>query len=420
MTGPGPGVRRDRLFGWLPQGRGGRAFLVVAAVDATGSGLFIASSAFFFTRVLDLSSTEIGVGLSLSGVGGLLALLPLGRLADRTDPRAVLVGLHVWRGLCFALYPLVRSPLQFFVLTFFVGVAEWSVSSMVQAVVGRLEEGDSRLRTMATTGVVRNVGFAVGGLLAAAAAVLDRPAGYTGLVLADAASYFLAAALLARLPVSAVPRSDRGGAGRRRDRLPGARFLLLTGLNGVLYVNTVLLTVGLPLWVISGTDAPRAMAALVIVVNTVVVVTTQVRLSRGADETGRAARCQRRSGAALAVCCLLVAFSSGVGSAGAAVLVLLAAVALSLGEIWQQVGAWGLSYALSPADQQAYYLSVYNVGLSGASIVGPALITATVFRAGGVGWAVLAAAFAATGAAVVLVARGGVSAAGPEAPPSPA
>lgn len=255
-------------------------------------------------------------------------------------------------------------------------------------------------------GVVRNVGFTVGALLAAATAVLDRPAGYIGLVLADAATYFLAAVLLARLPVPAVPGPAGPASGRRRERLPGLRFLLLAGLNGLLYLNTVLLAVGLPLWVITGTDAPRAVAAFVIVVNTLVVVTTQVRLSRGADDPDRAARCQRRSGWALAACCLLVAVTPSVGAGAAAVLVLLAAAALTLGEIWQQVGAWGLSYALSPVDRQAYYLSVYNVGLSSSAIIGPALVTTAVFRAGALGWVVLAAVFAGTGTAVVLVARG--------------
>ena len=390
------------LTGWLPRGRAGRGFLVIALVDAVGSGLFLASSALFFTRVLDLTSVEIGIGLSLSGVGGLLALVPLGRLADRVGARRVLVGLHVWRGLWFAAYPLVQGPLSFFAVTFLVGMAEWSVASMTQAVVGTLDEGDSRVRTMAAMGAVRNVGFTVGALLAAVATVVDRPAGYVALVLADAVTYFLAAVLLTRLPVRAAPRPV--GAARGRGHLPGPRFLLLTGLNGVLYLHTVLLAVGLPLWVVTGTAAPRVTVALILVVNTLVVVTVQVRLSRGADDLGRAARCQRRSGLALAACCLLVAVTSGVGSGAAAVLVLLAAAVLTLGEVWQQVGAWGLSYALSPADRQAFYLSVYNVGLAGAAIVGPTLVTAAVFRAGALGWAVLAAAFALTGAAVVIAA----------------
>lgn len=403
------GARRGRIgrvAGWLPRGPASRGFLVVSFVDSTGSGLFLASSAFFFTRVLHLSSAEIGVGLSLSGVGGLLALLPLGRLADRMSARSVLVALHLWRGLWFMLYPFVQSPLQFFVVTFLIGAAEWTVSPITQAVVGALEEGDSRVRTMATMGAVRNIGFTLGALLAAGAAAVDRSAVYTGLVLADAVTYFLAAALLARLSVP-VTHSPAGRAPRQwREHLPGARFLLLTGLNGVLYLHTVLLAVGLPLWVVTGTDAPPAVAAFVIVVNTLTVVTMQVRLSRGADEPEHAARCQRRAGWALAACCVLIALTPSAGAVGATVLVLAAAAALTLGEIWQLIGAWGLSYALSPVDQRAYYLSIYNVGLSGATIVGPALLTAAVFGAGALGWSALAAVFAATGAVVVVTARG--------------
>jgi MFS family permease len=102
---------------------------------------------------------------------------------------------------------------------------------------------------------------------------------------------------------------------------------------------------------------------------------------------------------------LLAAFTSGVNAGVATALVIAAAIALTLGEIWQSVGGWGISYAFAPPDQLGYYLSVYNLGLTGATVVGPVLVTFVVLRAGRFGWLGLAAAFAVAGLAVVATAR---------------
>jgi hypothetical protein len=49
-----------------------------------------------------------------------------------------------------------------------------------------------------------------------------------------------------------------------------------------------------------------------------------------------------------------------------------------------------------------YYLSVYNLGPTGAIIIGPVLLTLAVIQAGLVGWLVLGAVFVAAGTAMVL------------------
>jgi dipeptide/tripeptide permease len=157
------------------------------------------------------------------------------------------------------------------------------------------------------------------------------------------------------------------------------------------------------LWIATRTTAPPAIIGAIVVLNTIMVIYLQVPLSRGSSDLRSAARRQFWSGCGLAACCLLVALTARTGSAWSAILAIAATVALTLGEIWQGAGAWGVSYALAPADQRAYYLSVYELGTSAASAVGPALITWAVIgnRAGG--WAGLGAVFALTGLVVVLI-----------------
>jgi MFS family permease len=104
----------------------------------------------------------------------------------------------------------------------------------------------------------------------------------------------------------------------------------------------------------------------------------------------------------LALCCLLVGLTSHTSAWATTALVVLAVIALSLGEMWQSIGGWGISYAYAPSRQLNYYLSVYNLGPTGAIIIGPVLLTLAVIQAGLLGWLVLGAVFVATGTAVVL------------------
>lgn len=379
---------------------------MVSFIDAIGTGLFLAGSALFFTQALGLSAKQVGLGLSLSGIAGLIGMVPVGRLADRIGGKRALIALHIWRGSCFAAYPFVDGPKMFFVVAFLIGIAEWSIGPIVQSVIGTVEQGASRVRTMAALTAVRNVGFTIGAVLATVALTSADTRIYSGLVIADAATFFLAAGLLARLPIPMITRSGGRGGDKPRRPVRQVRYLLLTALNGVLYLHTILLTVGLPLWIATQTSAPRAIVGVVVVVNTVIAIVLQVPLSRGTNDTRDAARRQQWAGWCLAACCLLAALTADAGAVAASVLVIIAIVALTLGEIWQSIGAWGISFALAPEDQRTYYLSVYNLGLTGATVLGPAMVTYAVVQNGAIGWAGLAAVFAVAGSAVVLVARG--------------
>lgn len=390
----------------MPAGHTSRRFLVVSFIDAIGTGLFLAGSALFFTQALGLSAKQVGLGLSLSGVAGLIGMVPIGRLADRLGGKRTLIALHIWRGSCFAVYPFVDGPGIFFVVAFLIGIAEWSIGPIVQSVIGTIEQGASRVRTMAALTAVRNVGFTIGAVLATVALASSDTRVYSGLVLADAATFFAAALLLARLPIPMIRRAADRASDRARRPVRQVRYLLLTALNGVLYLHTILLTVGLPLWIATQTSAPRAVVGVVVVVNTIIAIVLQVPLSRGTNDARDAARRQQWAGWCLAACCLLAALTAGAGRTTATVLLIAAVIALTLGEIWQSIGAWGISFALAPEEQRTYYLSVYNLGLTGATVLGPALVTYAVVQTGAIGWAGLAAVFAVAGGAVVLTARG--------------
>jgi MFS family permease len=392
------------LRSWLPAGGSARRLVAASVVDSLGTGLFLAGSALFFTRVLGLSAVQVGVGLSLTGLAGFLGMVPIGRLADRIGGKRAIVALYLWRGACFSVYPFARDPEVFYVVAFLIGIAEWGGGPIVQGIVGAVESDANRVRTMAVIASVRNVGFSAGAVLASLVLATGSATAFSGLVLADAATFFAAAAVLSRLPATANARSSRTRGSGPPTRVRDPRFLALAFLNGVLFLHSVLLAAALPLWIATRTEAPPWVLGGLVALNTALVILLQVRLSGGAGDLRNAARRQRWSGWCLAACCLLTALTAGTGPVTTTALIAAATVTLTLGEIWQSVGAWRLSYALSPPEGRAYHLSVYELGTSAASAVGPALITWAVTENGKLGWAVLAAGFAAAGSAVVVIA----------------
>src|SRR4051794_24585680 len=174
-------------------GRASRRFLGIALIDSVGTGLFLAGSALFFTRVLELSTVHVGIALSLSGMAGLLFSVPLGRFADRVGGRRVLLALYLYRGLGFLGYLMVHDFTTVLLVACLLGVGERATGPVVQALVGAMNEAESRVRTMAAVNAVRNIGFSIGTLLATAAIAAQSPTAFRGLVLANAVSFFLAA-----------------------------------------------------------------------------------------------------------------------------------------------------------------------------------------------------------------------------------
>jgi hypothetical protein len=185
-------------------------------------------------------------------------------------------------------------------------------------------------------------------------------------------------------------------------------YLTIAGLNALLTVHMPLLSIGLPLWIADHSHAPRAIVAPLIAVNTVLAVAFQMRASRGSDTTGGAARCLRLAGFALAACCLILAVVPGLPRAEAVVVLVLAVVALTAGELFQSAGGWGLSYELAVEHQQGAYLSVFWLGVGAQQIAAP-LFLGLILSTGPIGWVVLAVLLVAAGLAVPRVTRWAVA-----------
>jgi MFS family permease len=405
-----------RRLGIRTTGPAERRLLTTVAIDATGGGLFLAGATLFYSRVAGLSAGQIGIGLSVLGIVALAATLPNGLLVDRIGPRHALIVLHVWRGVWCCALAFVHSFWQFLAVLVLLGLAEHAGMPALQAYVGSAFGDAERVGVMARVQVLKNTGFLVGALLAAVAVGSGTDAGYRMLLLGDGLSFFVAAVLMTTV-------RNVGGRRRRGERhsplapLKNLKFLVLTCCNGVLQLNLSVLVIGMPLWVTRATEAPEAVAPLLIAVNTVIAISLQVPLSRGAETVPGAGRHMRRAGLSFALMCGTLIVASWTPSALAATLMVASVVLHTLGEIWHSSGGWGLQFALSPEAERGNYAAAYSLGPTAEGMVGPSLIAGGVVAAGSAGWTALALLFLAAGLGAHAVARRAVPV--PSAPVSP-
>ena len=293
--------------GQVPDHPVGRAVAAAAMTGWIGTGVWVSASTLFFTRLLGLSADQVGTGLALGGVLGLLAMVPVSLLARRLHAGRVATVLQLVRGLSFLSFLAVDSATAFYLALALVSVTDGPGKMFSQIMVGRFIPEEDRSPTMASIQVATNVGVTGGALLGAIGLLrVDRLA-FDGVVSAVVAAFFLSALLLARTtwrmadlgpePGPSPSVAGTAGAGTakaagpakasrlrqlRANLLPlrDRRFVLLTAGNGLLSAHIPLITVMTPLWLARRTHVPPAVMGGLLLINTLLVVALQVPLSR--------------------------------------------------------------------------------------------------------------------------------------------
>lgn len=371
-----------RIESLLPPAGPLRRYSMIGLIDSTGTGLFATVSTLFFTRVVELPVGEVGLGLSLAGLAALLGAIPLGSLGDRLGHRRVWITVTLAEALACACFPLVRSFGEFAAAVTLAALGQVGSSPIRAAYLAQLAGEADRVRARAYNQAVYNAGWAIGVLGAGVALAIGSRQAYLALALADAASYVICALLLLTLPAPVPPARPARGRGVLRDW----RFLTVSLLNGLLMTYGSIFTVALPLWIVEHTAAPAWMVAALFGLNTFLAITLCVGLSRGAQSLVGAARATRRAGLALLAGCVVFAVSGSVGPALAIAALAAGCVLLTIGELLQSAGAWGISYGLARPERQGEYLGAFSMGTRIYDTVGPVLAVGLVRGLGVLGW----------------------------------
>jgi MFS family permease len=406
---------------YLPRTRSGRVLAVAAAVDAVGTGLFLALIPVFVVTQLGVDPVQVGVVVGLANLLGLFAPVPAGLAADRFGAGTLWVVLLVARAVGYSGFLLVDTLTGYAVLTCALALLDRASTPVQQAFVVQVEPPEERSRSMAVLRTVRNAGLSVGLLGSGVVISIGGLSAFlTGFAI-NALSYLVLAVAVRGLdrerrtgpvdasapgpgagpgagPVSGTAEDSsepdphhspaRDGGGVWRDR----RYLLLSFGNMLLTLHDSMLFTLLPLWIVVKTAVPEAAVGPLLAVNTVLTVLLQVPLTRWAEGVPLARRTVVRSLLPLAGSCVLFAAAEPSGAVVATTLAVLAVLALTLGENMHSVAAFELSHRLAPERGMGGYLGVFNLGWSAQVAVGPPFMTAVVLR-GVVGWGALVGVF---------------------------
>jgi MFS family permease len=388
----------------LPAPGAPRILAVSTLVNTLGNGLFYTASALFLTRSVGLSVRQVGVGLTIAGLVGLFANVPAGRIAEILGPREVLAVTNVFAAGFMAAYAFVHSFSIFLVIACGELAATNASSAVRNGLVATAVAGEDRVRTRAYLRSVTNLGIGVGSALAGIALHADTRTAYLTLIVADAATFAVASLLVLRLPhVAPLPRDI--GDGPRLVAIRDRPYLSLVALNSLLCIHNGLLEVAVPLWVVRHTSAPRAIVAVIFIVNTAMCVLFQIRASRGIDDIPSSARALRLSGVLLFGACLVYGLAAGRSRDIAIVVLLVAELVHVCGELFQSAGSWGFGYGLAPDQLQGQYQGLFSMSYGISNMLAPIIVTTVVVGGGLPGWLAIGAMFAIVGVAMGPVGR---------------
>jgi MFS family permease len=393
--GAGTAARRPWAARLLPQPGPQRVLAAATLVNTFGSGMFVTSSALYFTRVVGLPMSQVALGLTVSGGVGLFAGLAGGHIADRWGAKRTQIAVMALAAALTTLYLFIHSFGLFLVATC-LNCLVYAANLPSRDPLVRAFAGDRPAPYRAYLQALTNLGVGLGALVAGVAIQLDTREAYTALMLGRLVAFASCALVLCRLPPVPATRETRTPGARRalRDR----PFLTATVVNGIFDLHYVIPTFALPLWIVEHTSAPRWTVPAVLVVNTLMVSTLQVRAGRHVNSTAAAGRRMLWAGCALCAALALMAAAAGPPPWAAAAMLLGAVALYTVAELWHAAAAMEYVFGLAAPDAQGEYSGVFGFGGGASQALAPMLLGGLLLTWGRPGWLALGCLLLAVGA----------------------
>ncbi|WP_433192838.1 MFS transporter [Nocardia sp. CA-107356] len=358
---------------------------LITVAAAVSSGIYLSTVVLYFTRIVQISPMQVGVGLSVAGAACVVSNVLVGKISDRRGPLGVLRGSLLVGAAATIGFLAVDGFAIYLVVIPAAAAAQACVQLLISAMIPRVVTNRAN-EFRAYIRSVLNVGLAIGIGLAAVAVQLDSALLYRAAIVIAAVFLTAAIPLVGRLPELGPATATADHHGDRWLALRDRPYLALTAVDGVLSLQYRIQSVAIPLWIIGATAAPRWSIAAIDMLNIAIVVLFQVRASRRIVDAAAAGIALRRGGWAFLVACVLLATAHGHGGWVAVLILGAGAAVLSVGELWQTAGGFEASNVLAPPQDIGQYLGVFGIGLRMADAVGPALLTWLCISVGVIGW----------------------------------
>lgn len=360
----------SRRFG-LPSLQGHVPLVVALCIDAIGQGTAGPLMLLFLTRVAELPVGTAGTLLSGAALVGLVVPAVVGSVVDRIGARTVVIIAQVLQSVAMIGYLLSREflPLMIFAVVAAIGLrAFWSAVFGLVAHAGDAGPAEERDRWFALSGMVQGAGFAIGALLAGALLVFEGAAPFLIALALNATGLLVSALLLLRTP-NPRPAHDDGPA-EKGTVLKDRPYLGLIAVNTLFAVCSVLLGVGLPLYVVEALDAPRWLTGPLLAMNTVIVATCQ-GVAVGLFRKRRRTRLLMAAGVIWLIWGMVMATLSVAPSALVIVGLFLGVLLFATAELIHAPTSMALASEAAPARSRSGYLSYFQYSFAVAMVITP-------------------------------------------------
>jgi MFS family permease len=351
------------------------------------AGIFLNALGWGAVLPFEIIYLHSGRGFSLGVAGAVIGVVTglavvvspaAGPLIDRAGARATAVGGGIALAAGYAGLAAASHPWQAFAAATAAGAGNGALQPSQSALLAALAPPQLRHRVVAATRVATNVGFGVGGGLGGLVAAHGL-GGLIVLFLGNAATYLVYVIVLAAV-VAKEPRAEPMPGGYRRV-LRDRRFVWLAG------VNVAVITVGwgyfswvVPQYARTDLGVSPAPIGLLLLANAFTVAITQIPVSRALEG--------RRRTTAIAISCaiftgsfLLIAAASLTRAGLSYTALLIAAIAIGIGECFHTTALMPLVADMAPAALRGRYMATMSlswwIGLALAPTVGTRLLAAS-------------------------------------------
>ncbi|WP_313813245.1 MFS transporter [Glutamicibacter sp.] len=396
-----------------------RILASITFVGRIGRGVFLAVTVLFMTSIVGLSAGEVALVLGVSSAVGVCTAYLGGRLTDRYSARRLLFVLMTAESFALGCYGFATNFAGVLILASLLQALSSAANTVRMAIVAHAFVGEARVQARALLRTVINVAIALGAAVAAIALISDTADSYRIAMIGAGTVNLLGIIPLLKLPsrvdstakssrrATAVPNRPTNCETSRtltspfRDR----RYLLLTTYSVIFGMQFSLFEVGVPLWIVNNTVVPAALVAILLMLNTAVVIVFQIPLSKGTHDLRKAGKAVGMAGISLAFACVVYSLAAGVPAVPAISLLVLATVAHAFAEVWSQAGTWAMSFELAHEASPGAYQGVFAMGTGIGAMCAPFVVAGTALKFGTTGWIFLALIFIGSSLGIAAIAR---------------
>lgn len=366
----------------IPGLDGNGKFVSASAIDSIGTGLILAFTVVYFVKTTTVSLAAIGVAMTAARLFALPTSVVVGPLIDRFTARRTAVAGNLVSAVGYTGFLFAHASWSIVLVVFLVQVGHTTYWTSSQALVALAAPARIRPRWFGFVYALRNTGMGIGGALGAFALGLGSANGLHLITIANAASFVVAAVLLALWrptrhdEVEAQPAQAESGTAKAtyatvlRDR----GYTTLIGVNVTLVFAQMLIKVLLAIYIVEALRRGAWIAGTLIVVSTIQISSTQTVINRRME---RYRPTRVIAGAALLDAVAFGLFALLCVAPGWSVIggLFVAMSIFTFGEIIGFPVIDNLSVAMAPEQARGRFLAAYQLSWTVGEILAPGILT---------------------------------------------